>query len=120
KCHRVGERGGQVGPDLLHVGKKLSPSQLFESLVEPSRVIDPKYQSHTVLLTDGKVITGLLDQESATQLTLVNAQGEKIVIDVADIETRKLDTKSIMPTGLGAELTAQQAADLMAYLSSLQ
>ncbi len=120
KCHRVGERGGQVGPDLLHVGKKLSPTQLFESLVDPSRVIEPKYQSQTVLLTDGKVITGLLDQESAKQLTLVNAQGEKIVIDVADIETRKLDTKSIMPNGLGAELTAQQAADLIAYLSSLQ
>ena len=73
-----------------------------------------------MLLSDGKVITGLLDQESAKQLTLVNSQGEKIVIDVADIETRKLDTKSIMPTGLGGELTAQQAADLIAYLSSLQ
>lgn len=120
KCHRVGERGGQVGPDLLHVGKKLSSSQLFESLVDPSRVIEPKYQSHTLLLTDGKVITGLLDQESEKQLTLINAQGEKIVVDVADIETRKLDTKSIMPTGLGNELTAQQAADLIAYLSSLQ
>ncbi len=120
KCHRVGERGGQVGPDLLHVGKKLSPSQLFESLVDPSRIIEPKYQSHTVLLTDGKVITGLLDQESAKQLTLINAQGERIGVDVADIETRKLDTKSIMPTGLGSELTAQQAADLLAYLTSLQ
>ena len=120
KCHRVGPSGGQVGPDLSHVGKKLSPSQLFESLVDPSRIIEPKYQSHTVLLTDGKVITGLLDEESAKQLTLINAQGEKFVVDLVDIETRKLDTKSIMPTGLGSELTAQQAADLLAYLTSLQ
>lgn len=120
KCHRVGERGGQIGPDLLHIGTKLSPSQLFESLVDPSRVIDAKYQSHTVLLTDGTVITGLLDQESTTQLTLINTQGEKILVDAGDIETRKLDTKSIMPTGLGSELTAQQAADLIAYLSSLR
>ena len=102
------------------MGKKLSPSQLFEALVDPSRIIEPKYQSHTVLLTDGKVITGLLDEESAKQLTLINAQGEKFVVDVVDIETRKLDTKSIMPSGLGSELTAQQAADLLAYLTSLQ
>ena len=66
------------------------------------------------------MITGLLDEESAKQLTLINAQGEKFVVDVVDIETRKLDTKSIMPSGLGSELTAQQAADLLAYLTSLQ
>ncbi len=120
KCHRVGERGGQIGPDLLHIGKKLSPSQLFESLVDPSRTIEPKYQGHTLLLTDGRVITGLLDEETEKQLKLTNAQGEKIIVDVAEIESRKLDTKSIMPTGLGGDLTAQQAADLIAYLSSLQ
>jgi len=119
-CHRVGERGGQVGPDLIHIGKKLSPSQLFESLVDPSRTIEPKYQSHTVLLTDGKVVTGLLHEETSMQLTLIDAQGEKIAIDLTDIETRKLDTKSIMPSGLASELTAQQAGDLLAYLASLQ
>lgn len=120
KCHRVGQRGGQVGPELSQVGKKLSASQLFEALVDPSRIIEPKYQSHTVLLTSGKVITGLLEEEAAKQLTLVNVQGEKIQIALADIESRKLDTKSIMPTGMGSELSAQQAADLIAYLSSLK
>ncbi len=119
-CHRVGQKGGQVGPDLIHIGKKLSPAQLFESLADPSRTIEPKYQSHTVLLEDGKVVTGLLHESTATQLTLINTQGEKIVIDVADIETRKLDSKSIMPSGLASELTAKQAADLIAYLVSLQ
>ena len=120
KCHRVGERGGQIGPDLSHIGKKLSSLQLFESLVDPSRTIEPKYQGHTLLLTDGRVITGLLDEETEQQLKLTNALGDKVNVDVADIESRKLDTKSIMPTGLGGELTAQQAADLIAYLSSLQ
>ena len=120
KCHRVGQRGGQVGPDMLKVGTKLSPSQLFESIVDPSRNIEPKFQSHTVLLTDGKVVTGLLDQESEKQLTLINAQGVKIAIEVSEIESRKLDSTSIMPTGLVSELTAQQAADLLAYLTSLR
>ena len=120
KCHRVGQRGGQVGPELLHVGTKLTPSQLFESMVDPSRIIEPKYQSHSVLLTDGKVITGLLDQESEKQLTLINAKGDKVIVEIMEIESRKFDSMSIMPTGLGSELTAQQAADLIAYLSGLK
>jgi putative heme-binding domain-containing protein len=120
KCHRVGLRGGQVGPDLLHVGTKLTPPQLFESIVDPSRIIEPKYQSHSLLLTDGNVITGLLDHESETQLTLINAKGEKVTVEKMEIESRKLDSVSIMPTGLGSELTAQQAADLIAYLSGLK
>ncbi len=120
KCHRVDQRGGQVGPDLLHVGTKLTASQLFESIVDPSRIIEPKYQSHSVLLTDGRVITGLLDQESEKQLTLINAKGEKVIVEITEIESRKFDSMSIMPTGLGSELTAQQAADLIAYLSGLK
>jgi putative heme-binding domain-containing protein len=104
----------------LHVGTKLTASQLFESIVDPSRIIEPKYQSLSVLLTDGKVLTGLLDQESEKQLTLINAKGEKVTVEKMEIESRKFDSVSIMPTGLGSELTAQQAADLIAYLSGLK
>lgn len=119
KCHRVGDRGGQVGPALTHIGKKSSPAQLFEALVDPSRIIEPKYQSHIVLTSDGKIITGLLEEESPKELTLIDAQGTRQTIDVDDIESRSLDTKSLMPSGLAGELTAQQAADLLAYLKSL-
>jgi putative heme-binding domain-containing protein len=124
KCHRVGDRGGQVGPDLALIGKKLSPPQLFEALIDPSRVIEPKYQTHTVLLNDGKVVTGLLDAETTGEttgeITLVTAQGEKVSIAIDNIESRKLANTSLMPTGLGTEMTAQQVADLLAYLTSLK
>jgi hypothetical protein len=82
-------------------------------------VIDPKYQSHILVLDDGKVVTGLLGEESATQLTLTTPQAERLTIDIGNIESRRVDPKSLMPTGLTGELTAQQAADLLAYLSSL-
>ncbi|MGV3484131.1 MAG: PQQ-dependent sugar dehydrogenase [Planctomycetaceae bacterium] len=120
KCHRVGERGSQVGPDLMQIGTKRSAAQLFEALVDPNRTIEPAYQSHTVLLSDGQTVTGLLANETETQLTLITAQGERMVVDIADIESRRLDSTSLMPSGLASELTAQQAADLLAYLASLQ
>jgi uncharacterized repeat protein (TIGR03806 family) len=43
QCHRFGEEGGSVGPDLTNVSDRLTPHQLRESLIEPSRSIDPKY-----------------------------------------------------------------------------
>ncbi len=120
KCHRVGDRGGQVGPALSDLGKRQSPMQIFESLMYPSRIIDAKYQTHIVLTDDGNTMSGLLVAESPTALTLVDAKGQQVTIPVNTIESRKLDSKSLMPAGLGGELTAQQAADLLAFLSSLK
>jgi putative heme-binding domain-containing protein len=120
KCHRVGERGGQVGPDLKLIGKKLSPLQIFEALVDPSRVIEPMYQTHTLLLDDGTVVTGLMDSETTDEISLITAQGDKVKIAIEDIESRKLVNTSLMPTGLGTEMTAQQIADLLAYLTSMK
>ena len=120
KCHRVGERGGQVGPALSDIGKRQSPAQIFESIMDPNRVIEAKFQTHIVVTDDGKSISGLLISETPQSLTLVDAKGQQFVVPVSSIESRKLDTKSLMPTGLANELTAQQAADLLAYLSSLK
>lgn len=43
QCHRFGNEGGSVGPDLTNVGDRLTPHQLIESLIEPSGSINPKY-----------------------------------------------------------------------------
>ncbi|MGN6543535.1 MAG: hypothetical protein ACTHK7_00685, partial [Aureliella sp.] len=120
KCHRVGNRGGMVGPELTKIGAKLTPAQIFEALADPSRIIESKYQSHLIVLAEGKVISGLITEETPTQLTLVDPQGETLKIAIDDIEARRPDTKSIMPAGTLNGLTAQQVADLLAYLSSLK
>jgi putative heme-binding domain-containing protein len=120
KCHRVGERGVQVGPSLDDVGLRQTPAQIFESIAEPSRIIDPRYQSHVVLTTEGQVITGLLAEESSEYLLLVDSQGERIQIAKADADSRRTGSKSLMPDGLTSAMTAQQMADLLAYLSSLK
>jgi putative heme-binding domain-containing protein len=116
----VGNRGQQLGPDLTEVGRRLSPAQLFESLADPSRGIDPKYQSIILVTHEGKVVTGLLHEETKTQITLINSQGERVAVALEDVESRRLDTKSLMPSGMANDLTAQQAADLLAFLSSLR
>lgn len=119
RCHRVGSRGIAVGPDLTDIGQRQTAAQLFEALADPSRVVAPKYQSHILVLADGKVVTGLLGKETDEELTLTNAQGERVTLAISDIDSRRPNPKSLMPEGLTSELTAQQLADLLAFLSSL-
>ncbi len=120
KCHRVGTRGSQLGPDLTQVGKASSATQLFESLLDPSRVIAPQYQSHTMLLLSGEVVTGLIKEETAESLTLLSPQGTVQTIKISELEARNPAPQSLMPSGLTNALTAQQIADLLAYLQTLK
>ncbi len=120
KCHRIGDRGGMIGPDLSKIGAKLSAAQLFEAIADPNRVIEQKFQTHTIVLDDGRVLTGLLTSETPQALQITNSQGEIIQVQLDTIETRRLDKNSLMPSGLLQSMTAQQAADLIAFLSQLK
>src|ERR671937_998945 len=59
-CHRVAGTGSTLGPDLTQVGKKYTKAQILESILEPSKRIEPKYVAYLLETTDGKVHTGLL------------------------------------------------------------
>lgn len=119
-CHRVDQAGKQVGPDLTTIGKKLNRAQLLESILEPSKTIDPKYVTWLVETDDGRVLTGMLIEKTDRHVLLRDIQGEIREIATTSIEELVPQPKSLMPDLLAQELTAQQLADLLQYLSSLQ
>lgn len=122
-CHRVRQEGGLLGPELTEIGKKLKPEEILDSLAEPSRRIDPKYIPHTLLATDGKLYNGILVEKTADQVVLNVLQGsetQQVRIPAAEVEELIPQTKSLMPDRLLKDFTAQQAADLLSYLSSLK
>jgi uncharacterized repeat protein (TIGR03806 family) len=122
-CHRVGEVGGTLGPDLSHIGKKYKRNELFESLVDPSKSVDPKYASYALLTTDGEILRGILVEKSDQHIVLnvlTDGSGENVRIKAEDVEQLMPQRKSQMPDFLLRELTAQQAADLLAFLVSLK
>ena len=67
-CHQIGGQGTALGPDLSEIGKKYNRAQLLESILEPSKAIDPKYLTHLVETKDGRVITGLLAARDEQQV----------------------------------------------------
>ena len=58
KCHSVGDRENPLGPELTKLPAETTDRQLVESVLEPSKVIRKRYEPVTLLLTDGRALTG--------------------------------------------------------------
>ena len=119
-CHRLGDEGGQIGPDLSHVGARFDAHTLLQSIIEPSAVISPKYRSITYQLADGSTVSGLAAGVGGTKLRIETnpLTHDTIEIERAAIVSAKPSEVSPMPTGLINTLTREQILDLLAYLQS--
>lgn len=120
-CHAVQNTGGKVGPELTQIGKKYPMrTQLLEQILEPSKVIDPKFQAYVVTTTDGRVFTGILMERTTQALVLRDAKDQEIRLLPGDVERTQPQGISLMPDQQLRDLTPQQAADLLAFLESLR
>ena len=118
QCHQVGGKGIAVGPDLSGVGAKQKPAEILESILRPSAKIDMKYRGTLILTVDGETISGMITKEDDDAVMLVEASGKSKRVLQEDIEVIKPMDISVMPERLFAEFTAQQAADLLAFLAA--
>ncbi|MHB1423477.1 MAG: PQQ-dependent sugar dehydrogenase [Gemmataceae bacterium] len=117
-CHKMGDRGGAVGPDLSAIGKMRPREDLLDSLLEPSRRIEPKYAAYVVHTADGRSFTAVLVKRDARQVVLRDGQNKEIVLAAKNIEEMQPSRTSLMPDGQLAGLTAQEAADLIEFLAT--
>jgi putative membrane-bound dehydrogenase-like protein len=118
KCHRIGDQGERIGPELTGIGSRFSRIYILESILEPSRTIAPSFGTIVVALKNGKVLTGVKVSETQTTLTLADNQGQKHTIARTDIEEQTPSPLSTMPEGLEKRLTEEELVDLIASLMS--
>lgn len=119
-CHRIEQSGGEVGPELTHVARKNDKAAILESILDPSKRIDPAFISYVVETAAGRLLTGLLVEKSDQRVVLRDAQGKQIRLATADVELLLPQDKSLMPELLVRDLTAQELADLLEYLAGLK
>ncbi|MBI1313442.1 sulfatase-like hydrolase/transferase [bacterium] len=119
-CHRIGEKGGRIGPDLTTIGANRTSRDLLESIVFPSASIVRQYESFAVATDDGKTYAGLIVRETDDAVFVQQATGEPIAIRRSEIDVLTPSTVSIMPQGLEQALTEEQLADVVAWLRSLR
>ena len=115
-CHKHGEIGQQVGPNLASVTDR-SPAAMFESILDPNRSIETKYLSYAAITGDGRVLSGIITVDSGASLTLVGADGKEQVLLRNELEALRSTGKSLMPEGLEQDLTPQALADLLALIA---
>jgi putative heme-binding domain-containing protein len=120
RCHRAKGEGGDIGPDLSDIGGKYERALLIESLLDPSRQIVEGYRPTMLTTTSGRILSGIVKAESASEVTLVDAEGKRQVVTKAEISERTLIATSLMPDGVAAGLSPEQFADVVAYLESLR
>jgi putative membrane-bound dehydrogenase-like protein len=118
-CHRVGDFGHAVGPDLVSVQNK-SPADLLVAILDPNREAQPNYISYTLVTHQGTVHTGIIVAESAAGVTLRRADAKEDHILRSEIEELASTGKSLMPEGLEKDIPPAAMADLIAFIKSLQ
>ena len=117
-CHTMGYKGGRVGPDLTRIGRIRSERDLLESILFPSASFVRSYEPTTVLLNDGRVLNGVIKDETSTGIALQVDARKLVQIPLDDIDERLESKVSIMPAGLDKQLTPQQLADLVTFLKA--
>lgn len=115
KCHRADGEPGGFGPDLAHLVQKKDPLHVIRSILQPSVQITEGYAMQSVLLEDGRVVSGLLRSETAQVLTLAQSDGTSVAVPAEQIELRSSQPISPMPA-YDEVLKPQDVADLTAWL----
>ncbi len=118
KCHRLGNEGLSLGPDLNSLANRFSNREIVESIINPSAVISDQYRSKTILTNDGQQYTGMAIAHADGSYVVLDSEGQRIKIaaDIVD-EVKDNDTSS-MPANLLDGLDKQEISSLFAYLKT--
>ena len=117
-CHRLGYAGGTTGPDLTHVGQTRTERDLLEAILYPSLSFVRSYEPMQIVTQDGKTINGVIRDETAREYMVATGPDQIAHVPRTEVDEMKPSTVSIMPAGLEKQLTAQELADLVAFLKS--
>jgi putative heme-binding domain-containing protein len=116
QCHKIYGEGQDVGPDITVNGRG-SFDQLLSNVFDPSLVIGAAYQARTVITADGRVITGLVVEDSPQRIVLKVQGGKLETFARGDIEQSETSKLSLMPENLEQQLKPKELADLFAFIT---
>ena len=120
QCHTIDAVGGQFGPDLSVLNaKKRNATHILQSLLDPSKDVEPKYATKTFIMDSGKVVTGLVVDDRIDEYRVItdplnSSKPSRVLKDEIDEELKA--ATSIMPAGMMNWLTEKEILDLVAYV----
>jgi putative heme-binding domain-containing protein len=118
-CHKVGDTGGIIGPDLSGAGA-MSTEALLHNILTPNAQMESGYYRHDIILKDGGKVSGSLVKEGKESLSIQPVGTAIQVIPRSKVAQHKITKSSLMPEGLIDHLSPEQVADLFTYLRTLK
>ena len=118
-CHRIGDRGSRLGPDLSDIGSRRTADRLQQALVAPDEEVLTESRWVRFVTRDGATITGKLLNQDAISVQLLTTKEELKTYLRSNLREYTILDKGLMPSSRG-KLTDQQVADIVTYLSSLK
>jgi putative membrane-bound dehydrogenase-like protein len=118
KCHKLYGEGGAIGPDLTGA-QRSNLDYLLENIIDPSAVVSKDYRMSIAELEDGRVISGVIVEQTARTLTL-QTQTERVTLERSEIAELSPTEQSPMPEEILKPLSPEQVRDLIAYLKHPQ
>ena len=115
-CHKVGNDGNVVGPQLDGAGNR-GIERLCEDILDPHRAVDPMFRMHIVSMKDGTIQAGLIRRDDAASLVIVNATGQETTLAKAAIAKDELSPLSLMPATFGLVMPEADFHHLVAWLA---
>ena len=114
-CHRFFGQGETLGPDLSYANRH-DRDFLLISLVDPTGVVRKEYQAYQLATKDGRVLSGLIVEQTPETITLRDAKGVRTQLARSEVEELKESDVSLMPESLYKEFSPQQLRDLFCFL----
>ena len=114
-CHRIGERGAKIGPNLDGVGIR-GIDRLLEDILDPSRNVDQAFRTTQIVSNDGRILTGLTLREEGQIIVLADAQGKEQRVAKDEIDQRAESQLSLMPSNVPDLVNEPDFVDLIGYL----
>jgi len=118
-CHRIDQRGSRVGPDLTDIGSRRDSDRLQQALLEPDAEVLFENRYVRFVTKDGATITGRLLNQDALSVQLLTPKEELKTYMRSGLRDYTIVDKGLMPS-VRDNLTDQQVADIVSYLSSLK
>ncbi|MCH7686729.1 MAG: HEAT repeat domain-containing protein [Planctomycetes bacterium] len=119
-CHRFGNQGHDIGPNLSDYGRKrLPPASLMAQILDPNREVSSEFVNYVVVLNNGKIVSGIIASQTPGSITVQREKNDTVTILRKDIEAIKSSGKSLMPEGLEKNIDHQQMADLLQFLMKI-
>lgn len=113
-CHLFNGKGKEIGPNLSNLVFRDYESVLRD-IQDPSAAINPDYLAHSVTLTNGKVLVGMLAYNKDS-LIIRDVAGNRTAVAKRDVKSTTALSTSLMPPGIDKAIGPEKTRDLMTYL----